>query len=54
MGDVIQLKGWLTRKLERERDEMPLAEMIKKHDKWNDLWTQTARVLADERKKNNE
>ena len=51
MGDVIRLKGWLKRKLEGERGDMPLDEMVRKHNKWNDLWMQEAKVLRDERRK---
>ena len=54
MGDVIRIEGWLKRKLERDGNKMPLAEFIKKHDKWNELWMHKVKVLADERKQNME
>lgn len=54
MGDIIRLEGWLKRKLEREGDRIPLGEMIKKHNKWNELWIWKIKVLATERRSDNE
>lgn len=49
VADVIDMEQWLKAQLTERRDEMTVSELIKRHNKFNEIWIQRVRMLARER-----
>lgn len=51
MGNVIDMEQWLKTQLTETRKEMTTGELIRKHNKFSEIWIQRVRMLARGRRR---